>query len=700
MNDKEYFEFRGKKYYFNPDYNQYIAEDGESLPVSTLKYDPETDTNYAVESNGRILKNVAFNLKPVDVYAKSEEEREQLEREKRLKEFRRRQETTYPWSPGAKSSKYSPFHPGDLKTANVVGGWTFNLLSPTQLIRNGYNFATGKPTAFNEFIQGNNGLFTDKYAREHPWITMAGNIGADGLFLWSAGNKFNPNSMAKDAVNIGLTAYNNAEQAGRNIYHLVRYNAMPFDNPSFTFSTYPQKYNLFRLGDVDINRSLSSYRQLKPGGARNYKNFIDTDPHKAQYAPNLNNDKKGLLFRLNSDMPNPMYEQGSLWYGPPTKGFANQYPDLLVTGENLQFANSRSMPSSFDQAGRRIPYSDSQITKYNTNAYVFDPSYGYRSVDYFDGYQMPVTGNTNRRTVFYSRVGDDFKYYANKLKSKVDNATDSINEALGANVYARNMENNFRYNAFTDKYFYAEPVQEAITKTFENGGQPNWEIFREYKKMYPEYEFQFNNFYRTYGFQFKKDIPYHRDYSQLVSKNDWVKTKKNITESELSKDSGLGGMFLREGNDRAIYINDKSQLDHELEHWLQSLRDVDGNGSIYFPQQEKILNEAYIHTEGGIPEAKLITEKGAVNQQVREAILDKYYQENHVYPHNETILNDYIDKQSDATLKSILKNNTNAYGKEYVDNNLDFSKIRQALKYVPAVGGIGFFGTKNLNSTK
>ena len=159
-------------------------------------------------------------------------------------------------------------------------------------------------------------------------------------------------------------------------------------------------------------------------------------------------------------------------------------------------------------------------------------------------------------------------------------------------------------------------------------------------------------------------------------------------------------MFLREGNDRAIYINDKSQLDHELEHWLQTLRDVDGNGSIYFPQQEKILNEAYIHTKGGIPEAKLITEKGAVNQQVREAILDKYYQENHVYPHNETILNDYIDKQSDATLKSILKNNTNAYGKEYVDNNLDFSKIRQALKYVPAVGGIGFFGMKNLNSTK
>jgi len=45
---------------------------------------------------------------------------------------------------------------------------------------------------------------------------------------------------------------------------------MPLDNPSFTFSTYSQKPILFRSGDVDINRSLSSYRQLGTGGARNF----------------------------------------------------------------------------------------------------------------------------------------------------------------------------------------------------------------------------------------------------------------------------------------------------------------------------------------------------------------------------------------------------------------------------------------------
>jgi len=62
------------------------------------------------------------------------------------------------------------------------------------------------------------------------------------------------------------------------------------------------------------------------------------------------------------------------------------------------------------------------------------------------------------------------------------------------------MENNFRYNAFADKSFYAEPVQEAITKTFEKGGQPNWETFLEYKRKYPEYEHQFNNFMRNYAY--------------------------------------------------------------------------------------------------------------------------------------------------------------------------------------------------------
>jgi len=106
----------------------------------------------------------------------------------------------------------------DFNTFNAVTGGIFNQLSPIQLGRNIYNFATGKPTAFNEFVYGNNGLFTDDYAREHPYIAMAGNMVGDAFFEWSAANKFNPNLMVKNAVNKGLTAYNNVEQAGRNIY--------------------------------------------------------------------------------------------------------------------------------------------------------------------------------------------------------------------------------------------------------------------------------------------------------------------------------------------------------------------------------------------------------------------------------------------------------------------------------------------------
>lgn len=691
MNDKEYIEFKGKKYYLNLDNNSWTTEDGESLPISTLKYDSNTDTNYAVGPDGKILKNIAMNLRPVDIYAKSEEEREQLEREKRALEFRRRAETKYPWDG---NSKNSPFHPGDLETANAVGLWTLNLLSPTQVGRNVYNFATGKPTAFNEFVFGNNGLFTDNYAKEHPYIAMAGNLAGDTFLGWSAARGFNPNLMAQDVKNLGISTANSI----RDGYYKVRYNAMPFDNLNYTFSTYTQKPILFRVGDVDVNRSLSSYRQLGAGGARNFQRYIDIDPHKAQYAPNANNSRKGLLARLNSDMPNPMYKQGNLWFGLPAKGFKNKYPDLLVTSEGLQYANAKSGRSFADQAGRRIPYSDSQITRANTNAYVYDSSYGYRPVGYFDGYQMPVTGNTEGPTVFYSRTGNNIKYFANKVEDIVNNAVDAGKKAVGADVYARNKENFFRFNAFADKSFYAEPVQEAITKTFEKGGQPRWDIFQEYKLKYPEYEHQFNNFKRTYDFQVLK-TPYFTNYGNFVKNNDWLKNS-NIAKADLSKDSGLGGVFLRKDNNKAIYLNDKSQLGHELEHWLQSIRDVDGNGSVYFPQQEKILNEAYIHSEGGIPEASQTIEKGAVNQQVREAIIDKYYREKHVYPHNETVLNKYIDSQTDATLKSILKDKTNAYGQEYVENNLDFSKIKQALKYVPAVGGIGFFGIKGLNDTK
>lgn len=688
MNDKEYFEYKGKKYYLNSD-NSYVSEDGELLPISTLNYDSVTDTNYILDPNGRRLENVALNLPPADVYTTQEE----VNRAK----MRKNLDTGTPWSAAQITSRRNPNWrykydmSADMNTFNAVSGGVFNLFSPTQVGRNVYNFATGKPTAWNEFVFGNNGIFTDDYAREHPYIAFGGNLLADGLLGWGAARRFNLKAMGQDVKNAGTAAYN----AGREAYYKAR-NTMPFDNPNFTFSTYAEKPILYRLGDVDINRAGSSYRQLQFGGSRNFQNNINFDPHKAQFASNPNNNKSGIFALINKDMPNPMYEQGKLWYDAPNS-VNIRYPDLLVTGEELQYSTPHAMPSRTDQAGRRIPYSDSQITSSNTNAYTFDPSYGYRRVGYFDGYQMPVSGNTNKPTVFYSKLGDVTKDFVNKSKKIVDETVDFVKEKTDLDLYARNMTNNFRYNAFADKPFYASPVQEAIEKTFANG-KPNWEVFAKYKEAYPEYKNQFNNFIRTYNFQAKK-IPYNTNYEKFIKDNQWAKDMEGVTKLDFSEDSGLGGVYLQNKGDRAIYINDRSQLNHELEHWLQSLRDVDGNGNIYFPQQEKLLNEAYIHSKDGIPDAAITTEKGAVNQQVRTAILDKYYREKHYYPRNADVLNKYIDSQTDATLKNILKNETNAYGQEYIENKLDFNKIRAALKYVPAVG-VGFFGMKGLNNTK
>ena len=571
MNDKNYIQFKGKRYYLNSD-NSYVAEDGESLPVSELKYDSATGTNYVVTPNGKILDNVSINLPPVDAYTNADD----IARTKARKNL----DTATPYSAAQIMSQRDPYWrykygmSADMNTFNAISGGVFNQLSPTQVVRNIYNFATGKPTAFNEFVFGNNGVFTDDYAKEHPYIALGGNLIGDAFLGWSAARGFSPTAMAQDVKNASTAAYN----VGREAYYKAG-NAMPFDNPNFTFSTYPERYSLYRIGDVDINRAASN-----------------------------------------------------------------------------------------------------------------DPTYGYRRVGYFDGVQMPITGNTNKPTVFYSKIGDAAKQFAGKVKNIISNS-----KSIGLDDYAPNMQNNFKYNAFADKPFYANPVQEAITKTFESG-KPDWTIFKKYKETYPEFENQFNNFIRTYNFQAKK-IPYYMDYEELMKNNKWAENIKGVNKQEFSRESGLGGIFLQKGNNRAIYLNEKSQLNHELEHWLQSFRDVDGKGNIYFPQQEELLNEAYLHSKDGRPEARMLTEKGAVNQQVRTAILDKYYQENHTYPKNVDELNKYIDSQTDASLRNILKNETNAYGIEYIENELDFNKIRAALKYVPAVG-VGFLGTKSFNSTK
>ena len=77
----------------------------------------------------------------------------------------------------------------DMETMNAVTGGALNWTMPSQLIG-----ATGRlinDEDFGQFgrnlILGNSGIVTDKFAQEHPYLSMATNIAGDGVILGLAG---------------------------------------------------------------------------------------------------------------------------------------------------------------------------------------------------------------------------------------------------------------------------------------------------------------------------------------------------------------------------------------------------------------------------------------------------------------------------------------------------------------------------------
>lgn len=71
----------------------------------------------------------------------------------------------------------------DQDTFNAVTGGIFNQFSPSQLSRNIYNISTGNKNAAKEFVFGNNGIVTDKFAKENPEIALLGNTIFDSFSI-------------------------------------------------------------------------------------------------------------------------------------------------------------------------------------------------------------------------------------------------------------------------------------------------------------------------------------------------------------------------------------------------------------------------------------------------------------------------------------------------------------------------------------
>lgn len=67
----------------------------------------------------------------------------------------------------------------DMNAFNAVTGGIFNRLSPVQNLRFGYDLLTGDKNALNGYVYGNNGIVSDAFAQEHPYLSMLYNGVAD-----------------------------------------------------------------------------------------------------------------------------------------------------------------------------------------------------------------------------------------------------------------------------------------------------------------------------------------------------------------------------------------------------------------------------------------------------------------------------------------------------------------------------------------
>jgi hypothetical protein len=83
----------------------------------------------------------------------------------------------------------------DMETFNGITGGFFNRLSPTQNARLVWDAATGKnPTSWF----GNNGIVSDKFAEEHPYLAMTANLVGDVAL--GGGMKLLPKSRTNTSV--------------------------------------------------------------------------------------------------------------------------------------------------------------------------------------------------------------------------------------------------------------------------------------------------------------------------------------------------------------------------------------------------------------------------------------------------------------------------------------------------------------------
>lgn len=235
-----------------------------------------------------------------------------------------------------------------------------------------------------------------------------------------------------------------------------------------------------------------------------------------------------------------------------------------------------------------------------------------------------------------------------------------------------NHRNYFQYNAFLDSHFYSEPTK-ALIQQFKMDGDMS-KLQKALKTASLEQANEIRNFIKTYNFS-NEQVPYYTDMDELL--NDHPALQRAIKEMPREAQQTIydtENAVINTDEDLATIVKDPSVLYHEMEHVLQRKRWFPGS---YMPQQETLLNDAYVHITDGSPAANIL-EKGAINNQVRDYILDQFVKEKGYYPAVEE-LQKYIDNYPEEQLKQMI-HSLDYYGDEY--SKLNIKKVKQALKYI------------------
>lgn len=130
------------------------------------QYDYRFD-NSAIDQNGNLKNNLVVTTPEVQVYAHKNNQ--------------------YPYS-----STYDPNGLSQFANIATLGG--LNNLSPTQWARRAYDAYKGQLDLDN-FINGNNGIVSNNYAKQHPYMSMGANMLGDIALLGGAGLLKNSNIL-------------------------------------------------------------------------------------------------------------------------------------------------------------------------------------------------------------------------------------------------------------------------------------------------------------------------------------------------------------------------------------------------------------------------------------------------------------------------------------------------------------------------